>query len=344
LLVPEFKQGRLWFKAAARLRAKPVLAYGAALLAFGLALGLRFAVNPYLAAGFPYLTFFPAVMLTTFFCGIRPGILCGVLSVLAAWYWFIAPNNSFALDSHGAVAVAFFIFIIAADIVIIGVMHGAVADLMVEQQRTASLLELKQSLFEELQHRTANNLSFVSALLQMHKRRSADQPQTVAALDDASLRLDTMSNVHRRLYDPAAGDRPLDSYLRELLTDVLQGAGRSDIVLDVGCKLDGMELNRLLTVSLVVVEMAINSAKHALVMDQPTSLSVLLGTIAGTPDLLLSVRDNGPGFAPGFDPSQSDRLGFRILKSFARSLDGTLSFRTENGAVTEMRFPARATI
>lgn len=338
----ELKRGQIWFEASNRLRARPALAYGVALAAFGVALGLRFAVNPYLSTGFPYLTFFPAVMLTAFFCGVRPGILCGTLSVLAAWHWFIAPDNSFAMDSQSAVAVAFFIFIITADIVIIGLMHGAMSRLLVEQQRTTKLLELRQSLFEELQHRTANNLSFVSALLQMHKRRSADEPNVVAALNDASLRLDTMSNVHRRLYDPSSGERPLDSYLRDLLGDVLSGAGRGDIVLDVVCPLDGMELNRLLTVSLVVVEIAINSAKHALGSTGPIRLSVRLEAIAGTSDLLLSVGDNGPGFAADFDPAQSDRLGFRILKSFARSLDGTLSFRNQNGAITEIRFPAQA--
>ena len=87
-----------WFAVASHLRAQPVLAYGLAIAAFLVALLLRFQVNAYLPVGFPYLTFFPAVLLTTFFCGIRPGILCGGLSVVAAWYWFIAPINSFALD------------------------------------------------------------------------------------------------------------------------------------------------------------------------------------------------------------------------------------------------------
>lgn len=330
---------RPWFEISNRLRARPVLAYGLAVGAFVVALVLRFAVNPYLPAGFPYLTFFPAVLLTTFFCGIRPGIVCGALSVLAAWYWFIAPVGSLALDLQSIVAVGFFVFIITADIMIIGVMHGAVGSLTLEQQRTAQLLEQQQSLFQELQHRTANNLTFVSALLQMHKRRSEGQPEAVAALDDASTRLDTMSNVHRRLYDPSSADLPVGSYLRDLLADVLEGAGRSDIEINVDSSVERMELNRLLTVSLVVVEIAINSAKHATVRDQKSRLWIDLQPVAQSQDLLLSVRDNGPGYAPGFDPASSERLGLRILKSFARTLDGTLTFRNDSGAVTELRFP-----
>ena len=340
----ELKIGRRWFNTASRLRTKPVLAYGLAVGAFIIALTVRFAVNPYLPLGFPYLTFFPAVMITTFFCGIRPGIVCGTLSVLAAWYWFIAPVNALALDGPAAVAVAFFIFIIASDILIIGVMHGAMGSLVQEQERSAVLLKQQQSLFQELQHRTANNLSFVGALLQMHKRRSSDQPEVVAALDDASARLHTMSSVHRRLYDPSSAELPIAGYLRDLLVDVIEGAGRSDILLDVTSSVQRMELNRLLTVSLVVVEVAVNSAKHAVVSDGPCRLSVQLDPVGEGEDLLLSMRDNGPGFAPDFDPANSNRLGFRILKSFARSLDGTLGFRNDHGAVTEIRFPAQVAV
>jgi hypothetical protein len=69
------------FRLAMRLQSRPALCYALALAGFALALGLRFAVNEALPAGFPYLTFFPAVLLTAFFCGTGPGILIAVLSV-----------------------------------------------------------------------------------------------------------------------------------------------------------------------------------------------------------------------------------------------------------------------
>ena len=53
-----------------------------------------------------------------------------------------------------------------------------------------------------------------------------------------------------------------------------------------------------------------------------------------------TARDDGPGFPHNFDPSLSDRLGFRVLSSFARTLDGTLSFHSDDGAVTRLTFPA----
>ncbi|NGP17222.1 DUF4118 domain-containing protein [Devosia aurantiaca] len=88
-------------------RKRPAIAYATAIMAFAIALAVRFALNGVLPAGFPYLTFFPAVLLTAFFCGTGPGIVVAILSILSAWYWFIPPAGTFALDSQSAIAVLF---------------------------------------------------------------------------------------------------------------------------------------------------------------------------------------------------------------------------------------------
>lgn len=325
------------FRLSARIRRVPALAFGIALAAFIAALLIRFAVNTVLPAGFPYLTFFPAVLLTAFFCGTGPGIMVAGLSVLSAWYWFIAPFNSFALDLQSAVAVLFFVVILAADLLMIHIMHSAVERLENARSRTAELLERQRTLFEELQHRTANNMAFVGALLAMHKRRSSRYPEAVAALDDAASRLDSMARIHRRLYDPTNIDLPIGSYFEALVRDVLDSAGRGDVTIRAQSDVERLDVNRLLTLSLVVSELAVNAAKHAF-PDGTGTFEVSL-TRRGE-RLLLVVRDDGPGLPEGFGAPGGDRLGFRVLSSFARTLDGTFSFRSDGGAVTELDFPA----
>ena len=100
-----FGFGSALLEVADRFRQRPVLAYSTGLFAFALALAVRFAFNGLLPAGFPYLTFFPAVLLTAFFCGTGPGIVTATLSVAAAWFWFIPPFDSFALDTQSSIAV-----------------------------------------------------------------------------------------------------------------------------------------------------------------------------------------------------------------------------------------------
>ncbi|SFV36642.1 Two-component sensor histidine kinase, contains HisKA and HATPase domains [Devosia crocina] len=319
------------------LRKRPGAAYGLGVLAFALALAVRFGLNDVLPSGFPYLTFFPAVLLTAFFCGTGPGLLVAGLSILAAWYWFIPPFSSLALDGQSAIAVIFFVVILSADILIIHVMTAALRRLGEEQARTAALLDKQKTLFEELQHRTANNMAFISALLSMHRRRVGTQPEAVSAFEDASTRLDSMARIHRRLYDPTNSELALEIYLFELLRDVLNGAGRENVDVKVLTAIDRLDVNRLLTLSLIVSELATNAVKHAF-KDGAGNFSIELERDGA--DLVLVARDDGPGFPEGFDPSQSDRLGFRVLSSFARTLDGTLSFHSDNGAVTRLTFPA----
>ena len=63
--------------------------YGLALVFFVVALGSRFElVNVLPDRGFPFLTFFPAVLLATYLTGLGPGLLAAGLSFFAAWAFF----------------------------------------------------------------------------------------------------------------------------------------------------------------------------------------------------------------------------------------------------------------
>ena len=64
--------------------------YALSVLIFVLALLLRFAIAP-VDAGVAYLTFYPSVLISFYFCGTRPGILNAVLSAFAGYYVFTAP-------------------------------------------------------------------------------------------------------------------------------------------------------------------------------------------------------------------------------------------------------------
>lgn len=70
-------------------------------------------------------------------------------------------------------------------------------------------------MFQELQHRVANNMQFVSAMLRLYAKRAGDDPDAMlTALDDARVRLDIMSRIHRHLYDPANVTRPVGAFFR----------------------------------------------------------------------------------------------------------------------------------
>ena len=308
-----------------------------------LSTGLRVVLDPVLPPGFPFLTFFPAVILTTFFLGLRPGIVCAVLSGLAAWYFFIDPVNTFVLNGPTALTLVFYAFIVSVDIALIHLMRMAGARLAAERAVTADLYEQQRTMFQELQHRVANNMQFVAALLALQKRKIADDPQAAGqAFDEAQARLETIARIHRRLYDPGRIDQPVGQYLQELCADLLEATGARNIVCFVDVPPLRFDLARLTTLSLLVVEIVTNALKHAFGEGERGTITIRLEQMEEglQPSMAaLTIADDGPGIPAGFDPATSRSLGFRIVQGLAGQLDGTLTYANEGGTVVRLVFP-----
>lgn len=122
------------------LRRNVVLGYAVGLLAFTLALALRFSLDATIPK-FPFITFIPAVIISSFLAGSRAGALCAALSFLAAWYWFVDPGNPFSMGSSEIVGLGLFAFIIAVDIAIIAVASRTVDELLVKEAQLSTIVE-----------------------------------------------------------------------------------------------------------------------------------------------------------------------------------------------------------
>jgi PAS domain S-box-containing protein len=72
-------------------------AYALAFVSVGIATALRLAVDPYLV-GAQFVTFFPAIVITTLIGGFGAGLLCAVLSTAAADFFVLAPRWSFSFS------------------------------------------------------------------------------------------------------------------------------------------------------------------------------------------------------------------------------------------------------
>lgn len=86
----------------------PWVRYSAAIGIFSMALLFRFWVLP-VESGLAFSTFFPAMVVCFYLCGIGPGVLMVILSALAGHYIFTPPYWSFADNTHG-IPVAVFLF------------------------------------------------------------------------------------------------------------------------------------------------------------------------------------------------------------------------------------------
>lgn len=315
----------------------PVQEAGITLGVVAVAFGLRYELEGALPPGFPYLTFFPAVILTSFFAGTRAGVGAAVLCGLASWYFFINPVGSWALNGASLLALLFYCFIVATDIVLIHLMREALRKLDAEKQTSDALAVQNKLMFHELQHRVSNNLQVVASLLKMQRRQLEDEAAR-AALDTASARLQVMAGIQRQLHNPKRQEADIAALLGGLLPEVIGGFALEPAP-ELRVSGEGLKVgaDQATPIGLIVVELVSNALEHAA---RPGAALAVAVTVAREGNVArISVRDNGPGLAPDFQPERSRSLGLRVALQFTEQLGGRLEFASDRGTVATLSFP-----
>ncbi len=86
------------------------LVLGVAMGTVAVATVLRLALGPVLGEATPFITMFPAVLLTSVMGGFWPGLLAIALSVISSWYFFLSPAFGFdGISASDAIALALYV-------------------------------------------------------------------------------------------------------------------------------------------------------------------------------------------------------------------------------------------
>ncbi len=176
----------------------PVAQSAATLALVGFSLGVRVAVDHVVPPGFPFVTFFPAVILSAFLFGICNGCMAAILCGVAAWWFFIAPASNYVLTPGGLAAMLLYCFVVVTELCVIYLMQKAHGALVRERARCEALATSREIMFNELQHRVSNNLQVAAGLMSLQRRRITD-PDAIAALDEAIRRLGTIGRTDQQV-------------------------------------------------------------------------------------------------------------------------------------------------
>lgn len=147
-------------------RGRPVLGLAATIALVALAWFARVIAEPLLPPGFPYVTFFPAVIITAFLFGVRLGALSALLCGLLAWYFFVSPVGSFGFTFGTQVALGFYVFVVATDLALVHWMQTANQQLIQQREINRNLAESKELIVGELQDRIRERDEAANDLLQ----------------------------------------------------------------------------------------------------------------------------------------------------------------------------------
>lgn len=199
-----------------------------------------------------------------------------------------------------------------------------------------TLLEEKDVLLAEVNHRVKNSLQLVVSALSLQSRRLKD-PATKAAFDQAISRVRAITSVHERLYK---SENPLvvemKAYLEGLADDLAVTPEMRD---RMNVDVDGvsMKTERAIPLAIIVNELITNCLKYAYPADRPGP--IVLSLLERDDGMLeLTVADEGVGMLNKEETGGG--LGTKLVATMASQLGAAVDrSATKEGFKVSLVFP-----
>ncbi|MBC7953452.1 MAG: PAS domain S-box protein [Rhodospirillaceae bacterium] len=205
-------------------------------------------------------------------------------------------------------------------------------DRKVADQRLQAALEEKEVLLGEVHHRVRNNLQLVISLLALEATKVTD-PGMHQAFDDALARIHAIGLIHQQLYERGDFARmDFSDYVHKLCLALRSALAPANIRFVFELTSAHCRAEPAMPMAMVVVELVMNTIKHAFPDGRPGTVTIRLTTPGGMGSITLEVEDNGIG-AP--EPMH-EGTGLTIARMLTHQLDGTLT-REPSGQGTRMR-------
>lgn len=188
----------------------------------------------------------------------------------------------------------------------------------------------------EADHRISNSLALIAAIVRNQAREVAGAKvvsgqQAADMLGDTASRIELVSRLHRMLSGHGS-TQMIDTayYLRRICEAASRLHESRAAQMRFAYELADcffVDAKQMGPMGLLANEAITNAIKHAHPAGAPGVVSVTCQR-AGTRGVL-SVRDDGVGLPPGFDPQRDGGSGFKIMRRLAEQLNAKLSFKSE---------------
>jgi two-component sensor histidine kinase len=210
--------------------------------------------------------------------------------------------------------------------------------LVVEKDR---LLEERNILAQELQHRVRNNLQLVNGMLDEQLRQTTDEPGQ-RGLRAIIRRVMTLAQVYDQLLGVGmSGKLDFGNYLKLLCTNLPKLQPTPVFPIHLFCHAESLTLDlaAVTVLGLVVAELASNAYEHAF-PDRGGEIEVRVAP-DGAPDRgMVTIRDDGIGYVP---PAETKRHGIGLVRRLVQQVGGTIDVVGGHGTTWTLRFPVEAT-
>ncbi|THV17291.1 HWE histidine kinase domain-containing protein [Rhizobium rhizophilum] len=310
--------------------------YVASIMVFAIALAIRAWFDPVLPAGFPFLTFFPAVIICGFVFGLRQGLLVAVLSGLSAWYFFISPGR-FDFTIGTLLAMGLYLFVVATDLTLVYLITRAYRQEINTREEIQRLAEQQEVMAQELDHRLKNIFATINAIISLSLKNASSADELAARLRDRLTALGRSNLLLRGLRE--GEDASLQSVVfRALEPFAIVGTARFSS--------DGPRVpiggQTVVVLSLILHELGTNAAKYGAlsVPGGHVALNWSIEASADTGEQLVVIWRESGGPVPTPPLAGAGGFGSTLMKRVIAGVRGQTEMTyPETGAMIRMTLP-----
>ena len=215
-----------------------------------------------------------------------------------------------------------------------------VTDQRAAERAMAALLQQKETLLQEMQHRVANSLQIIAGILLL-KARTVQSEETRLQLQDAHQRIMSVAAVQQQLLGSSHG-RPIEigPYLARLCKTLAASMTDDSRPVSLKVRAEGGTASsaEAVSIGLIVTELVINALKHAFVGERASALLAVAYEAVET-NWRLVISDNGIGAPEGQVDSDKPApgLGTIIVEALAKQLDARVEVvRNQHGTTVSI--------
>lgn len=197
------------------------------------------------------------------------------------------------------------------------------------------LLKEKNTLLSETHHRVKNNLAVISGMFDLQMMHEKD-PTIKSVYTISKNRIKSMSLIHESLYSQSSlSNIDFKKYIESLIKEI-QNSLQTNPVVKVYIDVDNvfLDLSKAIPCGLIINEVITNSFKHAFKEINHPEIRVKMTFINR---YILTISDNGLGYDSNF-MNKKDSLGMSLIEALTNQLNGTYSFKNEEGTVFNLTF------
>ena len=194
------------------------------------------------------------------------------------------------------------------------------------------LVQQREALLHEVNHRVKNNLTVLSSLLFLQSE-SIENPEAKVALLDSQLRVHSISLIHESLYRREDMEKvDFHDYISNLFEHIksIYKCEEKVVTLELGLENFQPQLKESVPIGMILNELITNSFKYAFKDIEDPRVSI----IHAKNKIIYS--DNGPGFSP---TESSSSIGLQLISIFAIQLKAKVQYElTEHKMKTIIQF------